>query len=137
KITARKAMQNAGVPVVPGTDGAVATVEEAIDSANEIGYPIMLKASAGGGGIGMQVVHAEAELSKAFASNSKRAQTVFGDGSMFLEKKLEHTRHIEIQVLADSLGNAIHLFERASSIQRRNKKVIEESPPPVTSTQSR
>src|SRR5699024_7437405 len=90
KITARKAMQNAGVPVVTGTDGAVATIEEAIDSANEIGYPIMLKASAGGGGIGMQVVHAEAELTKAFASNSKRAQTFFGDGSMFLEKKLEH-----------------------------------------------
>src|SRR5699024_5666464 len=91
KITARKAMQNAGVPVVPGTDGAVATVEEPIDSAHEIGYPIMLKASAGGGGIGMQVVHAEAELTKAFASNSKRAQTFFGEGSLFLVRKLVHT----------------------------------------------
>jgi len=137
KITARKAMQNAGVPVVPGTDGAVATVEEAIDSANEIGYPIMLKASAGGGGIGMQVVHAEGELTKAFASNSKRAQTFFGDGSMFLEKKLEDTRHIEIQVLADTFGNAIHLFERECSIQRRNQKVIEEAPSPFISTKTR
>jgi acetyl-CoA carboxylase biotin carboxylase subunit len=137
KIAARKAMIDAGVPVVPGTDGGVATAEKAVAAAAEIGYPIMLKASAGGGGIGMQVVHAEEELTKAFASNSKRAQTFFGDGAMFLEKKLEHTRHVEIQVLADKFGNAVHLFERECSIQRRNQKVVEEAPSPFISNETR
>lgn len=137
KIAARKAMQAAGVPVVPGTDGMIATAEEAVAFAKEIGYPIMLKASAGGGGIGMQVVQSDAELTKVFASNSKKAQTFFGDGSMFLEKKLEHTRHIEIQVLADIFGNAVHLFERECSIQRRNQKVVEEAPSSFISTETR
>lgn len=128
KIEARKEMQKAGVPVVPGTDGAVVSAEEAVEVAKEIGYPIMLKASAGGGGIGMQVVQSDEELLKAFESNSKRAQNFFGDGAMFMEKKLENARHIEIQILADNHGNAIHLFERECSIQRRNQKVIEEAP---------
>ncbi|OZU90204.1 biotin carboxylase [Virgibacillus indicus] len=137
KIEARKAMQEAGVPVVPGTEGAVATIEEAIEGAESIGYPIMLKASAGGGGIGMQVVQSDEELTKAFESNSKRALTFFGDGSMFMEKKVENARHIEIQLLADNHGNAIHLFERECSIQRRNQKVIEEAPSSFISDKTR
>lgn len=137
KIAARNAMQAAGVPVVPGTDGAVGTVEEAIVVAKDIGYPIMLKASAGGGGIGMQVVNSDEELSKAFESNSKRAQTFFGDGAMFMEKKLENARHIEIQLLADQHGNAVHLFERDCSVQRRNQKVVEEAPSTFISESTR
>lgn len=137
KIAARKAMENAGVTVIPGTDGAIATAEEAIDYAGQIGYPVMLKASAGGGGIGMQVVQSDAELEKAFAGNAKRAQTFFGDGSMFMEKNMTGTRHVEIQVLADQFGNAIHLFERECSIQRRNQKVVEEAPSPFISPETR
>ncbi|MFA1820790.1 acetyl/propionyl/methylcrotonyl-CoA carboxylase subunit alpha [Virgibacillus oceani] len=137
KIAARKTMKEAGVPVVPGTDGGVDSLEEAIETAHKIGYPIMLKASAGGGGIGMQVVKSDDELTKAFESNSKRALTFFGDGSMFLEKKLENARHIEIQLLADEHGNAIHLFERECSVQRRNQKVIEEAPSSFISQETR
>ncbi|QKY69132.1 acetyl/propionyl/methylcrotonyl-CoA carboxylase subunit alpha [Lentibacillus sp. CBA3610] len=137
KIAAREAMEKAGVPVVPGTDGAVASSDEAIEIARDIGYPIMLKASAGGGGIGMQVVNTDQELIKAFESNSKRARTFFGDGAMFMEKKLDHARHIEIQLLADSHGNAIHLFERECSIQRRNQKVVEEAPSSFISDETR
>ncbi|PAV29397.1 biotin carboxylase [Virgibacillus profundi] len=137
KIAARKAMEEAGVPVVPGTDGAVASAEEAVKAALNIGYPIMLKASSGGGGIGMQVVHSDEDLTKAFESNSKRALTFFGDGSMFMEKKLDDARHIEIQLLADNDGNAVHLFERECSIQRRNQKVIEEAPSTFISDNTR
>lgn len=137
KIAARQAMENAGVPVVPGTDGAVVSSDEAIEIAGDIGYPIMLKASAGGGGIGMQVVNSDDELIKAFESNSKRAQSFFGDGAMFMEKKLDHARHIEIQLLADSHGKAIHLFDRECSIQRRNQKVVEEAPSPFISDKTR
>ncbi|WBX79356.1 acetyl-CoA carboxylase biotin carboxylase subunit [Virgibacillus salarius] len=137
KIAARTMMQQAGVPVVPGTEGAVASAEEAASIAEAIGYPIMLKASAGGGGIGMQMVHSKEELSKAIENNSKRALNFFGDGSMFIEKKVENARHIEIQVLADHYGNAVHLFERECSIQRRNQKVIEEAPSPFISEKTR
>ncbi|WP_430785721.1 acetyl-CoA carboxylase biotin carboxylase subunit [Virgibacillus flavescens] len=137
KIEARNAMKHAGVPVVPGTDGVVETVDDALIIAKDIGYPIMLKASAGGGGIGMQVVNSDTDLEKAFESNSKRAQTFFGDGAMFMEKKLENARHIEIQLLADQQGNAVHLFERDCSIQRRNQKVVEEAPSPFISEETR
>ncbi|MFC2946914.1 acetyl-CoA carboxylase biotin carboxylase subunit [Virgibacillus sediminis] len=137
KTAARKAMRDAGVPVVPGSVGIVGSAEEAMSSAGKIGYPIMLKASAGGGGIGMQEVHDEKELMKAYASNSKRAKTFFGDGSMFLEKKLENARHIEIQIIGDSFGNVIHLFERECSIQRRNQKVLEEAPSSFISDETR
>lgn len=137
KIESRKAMQKAGVPVVPGTDDAIPSAEKAIEIANEIGYPVMLKASAGGGGIGMQVVKSDAEVMKAFESNSTRAETFFGDGSMFMEKKLENARHIEIQLLADSHGNVVHLFERECSIQRRNQKVVEEAPSSFISEKTR
>lgn len=137
KIAARKTMQKAGVPVVPGTENAVGTVEEAIVSANDIGYPIMLKASAGGGGIGMQVVRDEKELTTAFVSHSKRAENLFGDGAMFLEKKVENAHHVEIQVIADSQGNVIHLYDRECSVQRRHQKVIEEAPSPFISEKTR
>lgn len=137
KIAARRTMKQAGVPIVPGTEEAISSVEEAVKYASEIGYPIMLKAAAGGGGIGMQIVHNDDELVKAFDSNSKRAANFFGNGSMFLEKKIEETRHIEFQVLADHHGNVVHLFERECSIQRRNQKVIEEAPSPFVSDRLR
>ncbi|AUJ26493.1 acetyl-CoA carboxylase biotin carboxylase subunit [Virgibacillus dokdonensis] len=137
KIEARCAMKEAGVPIVPGTEDAIVTVEDALLHANQIGYPVMVKASAGGGGVGMQVVYKEAELAEAFANNAKRAQSLFGDGAMFIEKKIDNARHIEVQVLADTYGNAIHLFERECSIQRRNQKVIEEAPSPFISEATR
>ncbi|WP_042144610.1 acetyl/propionyl/methylcrotonyl-CoA carboxylase subunit alpha [Paucisalibacillus sp. EB02] len=137
KIEARKAMKLANVPIVPGTEDAIPTAEEAVELAKQIGYPIMLKASAGGGGIGMQVVNSDDELLKAFQNNAKRAETFFGDGAMFLEKKIDDARHIEIQLLADSHGNVVHLFERECSIQRRNQKVIEEAPSPFISGTTR
>ncbi|KGP71656.1 acetyl-CoA carboxylase biotin carboxylase subunit [Pontibacillus yanchengensis] len=137
KVAARKTMQEAGVPVIPGTESAVDTPEDAIQAAKEIGYPIMLKASAGGGGIGMQIVNNDEELQKAFESNSKRATMFFGDGTMFLEKKIVEPHHVEIQILADGNGNTIHLFERECSIQRRHQKVIEEAPSPFISEDTR
>ncbi|GGC88670.1 biotin carboxylase 2 [Thalassobacillus devorans] len=137
KVAARQAMKEAGVPIVPGTDQAVTDVEEAKAYANEFGYPVMLKAAAGGGGIGMQAVNNDAELEKAFEGNSKRAESFFGNGTMFLEKQILNPRHIEIQVLADSHGNAVHLFERECSIQRRHQKVVEEAPSPFLSEATR
>lgn len=137
KIEARKLMQEAGLRVVPGTIGATKSVEAAIEAANEIGYPVMLKASAGGGGIGMQVVQSDAELETAFTSNSKRASMFFGDGSMFIEKNITEARHIEIQLVADQFGDVIHLYDRECSIQRRNQKVVEEAPSPFISDATR
>lgn len=128
KIESRKAMAEAGVPVVPGISFPLSNVEEAAKTAEKIGYPIMLKASAGGGGIGMQVVHSEEELQKTFEGNQKRAATFFGDGTMYMEKYIENPRHIEIQILADQHGNCLYLWERECSIQRRHQKVVEEAP---------
>jgi acetyl-CoA carboxylase biotin carboxylase subunit len=128
KIESRKIMNDAGVPIVPGSENPLANVEEAVQYANEMGYPVMLKASAGGGGIGMEIIHDEKSLTKSFDSNKKRAQDFFNDGSMFIEKYIENPRHIEIQVLADEYGNAIHLWERECSVQRRHQKVVEEAP---------
>lgn len=136
KIEARQIMEKAGVPVIPGTSEAVSE-NTAKQAAASIGYPLMLKASAGGGGIGMQVVHSEAELEKGFAGNSRRAEQFFGAGTMFLEKYMETSRHIEIQVMADHHGNVVHLFERDCSIQRRNQKVVEEAPSPFISEKTR
>lgn len=127
KIIARNMMEQAGVPVVPGTKEEVVSVKDAVTIAEDIGYPIMLKASAGGGGIGMQLVENEAELTAAFDNNAKRAASFFGNGAMYLEKFIPEARHIEIQLLADEHGNVLHLFERECSIQRRNQKVIEEA----------
>ncbi|MDR6997697.1 acetyl-CoA carboxylase biotin carboxylase subunit [Neobacillus niacini] len=130
KIEARKLMQLAGVPVVPGITSPLADVEEAVETAKNIGYPVMLKASAGGGGIGMQIVRSEEEIRKAFEGNQKRAVSFFGNGEMFIEKYVENPRHIEIQILADGNGNTVYLWERECSIQRRHQKVVEEAPSP-------
>ncbi|MEW9674165.1 acetyl-CoA carboxylase biotin carboxylase subunit [Ammoniphilus sp. 3BR4] len=128
KIESRRAMEKAGVPVVPGILNPLADVEEAVQVAQEMGYPVMLKASAGGGGIGMQIVRNEEEIRKAFAGNQKRATDFFGDGAMYIEKYVENPRHIEIQILADQQGNTVYLWERECSIQRRHQKVLEEAP---------
>ncbi|MBY0123734.1 acetyl/propionyl/methylcrotonyl-CoA carboxylase subunit alpha [Bacillus sp. S/N-304-OC-R1] len=130
KLEARIQMQKAGVKVVPGTDKSIESIDEAVQIANELGYPLMLKASAGGGGIGMQLIHDEAELIKGFDSTKQKASSFFNDGTVFLEKWISKPRHIEVQVIADDYGNVMHLFERECSVQRRNQKVIEESPSP-------
>ncbi|MBG9733525.1 acetyl-CoA carboxylase biotin carboxylase subunit [Paenibacillus alvei] len=128
KIEARNSMEQAGVPVVPGISCPLADAEEAAQAASRIGYPVMLKASAGGGGIGMQIVNNESEMKQAFEGNQKRAANFFGDGAMYLEKVVENPRHIEIQILADAQGNTVYLWERECSIQRRHQKVVEEAP---------
>ncbi|RJG23543.1 acetyl-CoA carboxylase biotin carboxylase subunit [Paenibacillus thiaminolyticus] len=128
KIESRNSMEKAGVPVVPGISYPLADAEEAAREAHRIGYPVMLKASAGGGGIGMQIVYNESEMKQAFEGNRKRASDFFGDGAMYIEKVVENPRHIEIQILADSYGNTVHLGERECSIQRRHQKVVEEAP---------
>lgn len=128
KVEARKKMEQAGLPLVPGFSRPLIDSAEALAVAEKIGYPVMLKASAGGGGIGMQAVANADELLKAFEGNQKRAQLFFGNGDMFIEKLIEKPRHIEIQVLADGFGNAVYLWERECSIQRRHQKVVEEAP---------
>ncbi|MGF6375765.1 acetyl-CoA carboxylase biotin carboxylase subunit [Clostridiales Family XIII bacterium PM5-7] len=128
KAAARTLMTAAGVPVVPGSDGPVATAEEAADIAEEIGYPVLMKASAGGGGRGMRKAYNREEALAGFASGSSEAESCFGNGEMYVEKLIENPRHIEIQILADSQGNTIHLGERDCSIQRRNQKLLEEAP---------
>ena len=137
KIEARKTMKEAGVPIIEGIDTSLNNEEEAQLAGREIGYPLMLKASAGGGGIGMQLVNSEEELLKAFAGNKKRAESFFGDGAMFLEKYIAEPHHIEVQILADTHGNVIPLWERECSIQRRNQKVVEEAPSPFISEETR
>src|SRR3954464_880581 len=131
KTRARQAMQKAGIPFVPGSAGGVATAEEAATIAAGIGYPVMIKAAAGGGGKGMRLVHSAGELKSAFESASSEALRSFGDGEVYLEKFIENPRHIEIQILADQYGNCIHLGERECSVQRRHQKVVEESPSPL------
>lgn len=137
KTAARRRMVDAGVPVVPGTDRALSGVEEARRVAGEIGYPILLKASAGGGGKGMRVVRSAAEIETAFASAANEARGAFGDDSLYIEKFLEGPRHIEIQLLADLQGTTVHLGERECSIQRRHQKLIEEAPSPAVSPEER
>ncbi|WAH38717.1 acetyl-CoA carboxylase biotin carboxylase subunit [Alicyclobacillus dauci] len=136
KVRARAIMEAAGVPIVPGSDGAVSD-GEALVVAEEIGYPVMLKASGGGGGIGMQVVRNADELKKAFSSNQARAKSYFGDGDMFVEKCITSPHHIEIQVLFDGQGHGVYLWERECSIQRRHQKVLEEAPSPFVSEELR
>ncbi|MFE4353484.1 acetyl/propionyl/methylcrotonyl-CoA carboxylase subunit alpha [Peribacillus butanolivorans] len=130
KLEARTQMQKAGVRVVPGTDKSIESVDEALLIANDLGYPLMLKASAGGGGIGMQLVQNDVELIKVFDATKQQATSFFKDGTVFLEKWISKPRHIEVQIVADTYGNVLHLFERECSVQRRNQKVIEESPSP-------
>jgi len=127
KVTARTLMQKAGVPVVPGTD-VLGSEEEVLIAAERIGFPVMFKASAGGGGKGMRLVHSRDEVVSALRSVRSEAKSSFGDDRMYIEKFVEKPRHVEVQVLADTHGNTIHLYERECSLQRRHQKVIEESP---------
>jgi acetyl-CoA carboxylase biotin carboxylase subunit len=131
KTTARRAAMNAGVPVVPGTTESLKSYDQARETAVEFGYPIMLKAAAGGGGKGMRQVATESELLSAFETAQSEAASAFGDREIYLEKMVERPRHIEIQIFADSQGNCVHLGERECSIQRRHQKVIEECPSPI------
>ena len=135
KISARRVMIEAGVPVIPGEELSLEEPDELVDelvrAATRVGYPLLLKASAGGGGKGMRVVREPRNLQREYAAASREAITSFGDGTVYVERLLEKSRHIEIQVLTDTLGNAVHLFERECSIQRRHQKVVEESPSPV------
>jgi acetyl-CoA carboxylase biotin carboxylase subunit len=133
KAVARSTMMAAGVPCVPGSDGIVETAEEARAFADEVGYPVLIKASAGGGGKGMRVANDESELVHNFTAAKTEAAAAFGNDDVYLEKYLSRPRHIEIQVLADTHGNAVYLYERDCSVQRRHQKLIEEAPSPALS----
>jgi len=131
KVAARRAMQEAGVPILPGSPKALESEEEAIELAREIGFPVIVKASAGGGGRGMRIVRSEAELGPALQTASTEAAAAFKNGDVYIERFVERPRHIEIQVMADEHGDCVHLGERECSIQRRHQKLLEESPSPV------
>lgn len=131
KAVAKKTMIEAGVPVVPGSDGVVADAATALQLATEIGYPVIVKASAGGGGRGMRVVHAAEELENAFLTARTEAEAVFGNADVYIEKYIEEPKHIEMQLLLDNYGNGVYLGERDCSVQRRHQKVLEESPSPA------
>ncbi|GAA5819692.1 MAG: acetyl-CoA carboxylase biotin carboxylase subunit [Methanobrevibacter sp. CfCl-M3] len=137
KITAKQIMKKAGVPVIEGTNEGIEDVDEAKEIAKSIGYPIMIKASSGGGGIGMRVVEEDDELVRAIESTQSVASTNFGDSTVFMEKYLKKPRHIEFQILADEDGNTIHVGDRECSIQRRHQKLIEEAPSPIMTEELR
>jgi acetyl-CoA carboxylase biotin carboxylase subunit len=137
KIEAKRTAKRLGIPVVPGSDGGITSDVEAARVANDIGFPVLIKAAAGGGGRGMKVARSEAELSTALSTARAEAKAAFGDDAVYIEKYLEKPRHIEIQVLGDGRGKAIHLGERDCSLQRRHQKVLEESPSPALNTQAR
>src|SRR3989440_5382784 len=137
KVQARRAMAEAGLPVLPGSPEPVTSEEECLKLAREIGFPIIVKASAGGGGRGMRIVHSASELGKALETASTEAAAAFKDGSVYIDRHLEDPRHIEIQIVADEYGDCIHLGEREWSIQRRHQKLMEEAPSPVLSPELR
>ncbi len=137
KAKAKQTMKAAGVPVVPGGDGILENAEEALEKANQMGYPIMLKASAGGGGRGMRLVQNESDVISSYKSASQESLTAFGNGDIYIEKFIQNPRHIEVQILADKYGETIHLGERECSIQRRHQKLIEESPSPIVDNETR
>ncbi|MDX8412735.1 MAG: acetyl-CoA carboxylase biotin carboxylase subunit [Mariprofundales bacterium] len=137
KVRAKALMQEAGVPLIPGSDGAVSTVEEAAAVAQRCGYPVIIKAAAGGGGRGMKVVYQEAALTNAFLMAKSESSAAFSNDTVYIEKFLETPRHIEVQVLGDNHGNLVHLFERECSIQRNNQKVMEEAPSPFCDMETR
>jgi len=137
KISARQAVIKQGVPILPGTKEGVHSVDEAIKIAKEIGFPVIIKATAGGGGRGMKIVHSQAALPNAFATARAEAQAGFGNPEVYIEKYCEQPRHVEIQILADKHGNVIHLGERDCSIQRRHQKLIEEAPSTVVTPEIR
>ncbi|VVB96942.1 Pyruvate carboxylase subunit A [uncultured archaeon] len=137
KIAAKKTMRAAGIPVIPGSENGIEDLDSAVDVAEGIGYPVIVKASAGGGGIGMKVVRKTSELEETLESTRRVAKSSFGDATIFIEKYLEEPRHIEFQILADSYGNIIHVGDRECSIQRRHQKLIEESPSPIMTPELR
>ena len=131
KIAARELARRVRVPIVPGSDGEIANEDEAVKIANKIGYPVIIKAAAGGGGRGMRVAHNDISLHGAFAAARAEAEAAFKNGSLYIEKYIAEPRHVEVQVMADKTGNALHFYERDCTIQRRHQKLIEESPCPV------
>lgn len=137
KLAAKDAVKKYNIPMVPGIDEAIEDVQKAIDIAKDIGFPILIKASAGGGGKGMRIVNNSEELPEQMERAISEAKSAFGDGSVFIEKYVSSPRHIEIQVLADSHGNVVHLFERDCSVQRRHQKVVEEAPSAVLTPELR
>ncbi len=137
KANAKQTMRGAGVPVIPGSEGVVKTLDEAREVCAQIGYPVMVKASAGGGGRGIRLVKSESELEPHFLSAQQEALQFFGNGDLYIEKFIVDPRHIEIQLLADNYGNVVHLGERDCSLQRRNQKVLEESPSPIMTEELR
>ena len=130
KIAARKAMQAVNIPVVPGSEGNLGSLDEALGLANEIGYPVMLKATAGGGGRGIRRCNSEQQLIKSYERVLSEVSKAFGSSEIFMERCVDRPRHIEVQILADSQGNVVHLFERDCSIQRRHQKLVEIAPSP-------
>lgn len=137
KITAKQAVMDAGIPVVPGSDGGVDTYEDAVPVAEKIGYPVLIKAASGGGGRGMKVAETADNLKEAMETASAEALAAFGDGTVYIEKYLGRPRHIEIQILADTHGNVVHLGERDCSLQRRHQKILEEAPSPALNDEDR
>ncbi|MBI5230732.1 MAG: ATP-grasp domain-containing protein, partial [Coriobacteriales bacterium] len=137
KSMARETMASAGVPVVPGSDGEVESFEEALEFATKVGFPVLVKAAAGGGGKGMRVAESADDLRANLQAAKTEAAAAFGNDAVYIEKYLKRPRHIEFQVLADSHGNAIHLFERDCSIQRRHQKLVEEAPSPAMTPELR
>ena len=137
KVSAKRTMASAGLPTIPGSEGAVTDLDQGREIANEVGYPVLFKASAGGGGKGMRRCESEALLEEAFLQASIEAEKAFGDPSLYLEKLISGGRHIEFQILCDAFGNAVHLGERECSIQRKHQKLIEESPSPIVADDER
>ena len=137
KVAARKLMKKINVPIIPGTEGGLSDIRQVRKATQGLGYPLLVKPSAGGGGIGMIVVNNEDELPEAIAAARKIALSTFGNGDLFIEKYLVNPRHIEFQILGDSHGNVVHLGERECSIQRRHQKLIEESPSPALTPELR
>ena len=137
KVEAKRTAAESGLPLVPGSDGAVATVEEARKVAETVGYPVLVKAASGGGGRGMKVALTADDLAEAFSSARSEAKAAFGDDTVYLERYLDNPRHIEVQIVADSHGNVIHLGERECSVQRRHQKLLEEAPSPVLDAKAR
>ncbi|MCE2516983.1 MAG: acetyl-CoA carboxylase biotin carboxylase subunit [Alphaproteobacteria bacterium] len=137
KVEAKRTAADSGLPLVPGSDGAVATIDEARSVAEEVGYPVLVKAASGGGGRGMKVAATADDLAEAFSSARTEAKAAFGDDTVYLERYLDNPRHIEVQVVADSHGNVIHLGERECSVQRRHQKLLEEAPSPVLDSAQR
>src|SRR5258708_16980826 len=137
KAVAKDTVRKAGVITVPGSDGPIDNETEAVKTARKIGYPVIIKAVAGGGGRGMRIAHNDVSFAKEFHVARNEAEKAFGNGSVYIEKYIEKPRHIEFQILADSHGKVLHLGERDCSVQRRHQKVIEEAPPPFRTPRQR